>query len=150
MIHRYRGHQYHYSGHCVSFMQNTIKTVDTLPNLPIELDIVLLRPSESILNTHQRYRPQFQTAFRLRKSHIIAWLEFLRLNHPDYRYVNISPARIDALPIDNDMTSIFPAIIINAASDIGPTEPPIDPNPRPPPLPNPWSRILILILQRRL
>src|SRR5271154_219177 len=22
MVHRYRGHQYHYSGHCVSFMQN--------------------------------------------------------------------------------------------------------------------------------
>jgi hypothetical protein len=24
MVHRYRGHQYHYSGHCVSFMQNTV------------------------------------------------------------------------------------------------------------------------------
>jgi uncharacterized cysteine cluster protein YcgN (CxxCxxCC family) len=32
MVHRYRGRQYHYSGHCVSFMQNTIKTVDVLPN----------------------------------------------------------------------------------------------------------------------
>jgi hypothetical protein len=29
MVCRYRGHQYHYSGHCVSFMQNTVKTVDT-------------------------------------------------------------------------------------------------------------------------
>ena len=24
MDHRYRGHQYHYSGHCVSFMQSTV------------------------------------------------------------------------------------------------------------------------------
>ncbi|KIX07226.1 uncharacterized protein Z518_01879 [Rhinocladiella mackenziei CBS 650.93] len=41
MIYRYRGHQYHYSGHCVSFMQNTMKTVDVLPNLPAELDVVM-------------------------------------------------------------------------------------------------------------
>jgi hypothetical protein len=34
VLYRYRGHQYHYSGHCVSFMQNMIKTVDVLPNLP--------------------------------------------------------------------------------------------------------------------
>jgi hypothetical protein len=45
MLHRYRGHQYFYSGHCVSFMQNNVKTVDMLPNLPSELDIVVLRPS---------------------------------------------------------------------------------------------------------
>src|SRR5277367_424603 len=32
MLHRYRSHQYFYSGYCVSFMQNTVKTVDILPN----------------------------------------------------------------------------------------------------------------------
>jgi hypothetical protein len=42
LVHRYQGHQYHYSGHCVSFMQNNIKTVNMLPNLPSELDIVVL------------------------------------------------------------------------------------------------------------
>src|SRR5271168_4387400 len=45
MVQRYRGHQYHYSGHCISFMQNTVKTVDMLSNLPSELDIVVLRLS---------------------------------------------------------------------------------------------------------
>jgi hypothetical protein len=49
MVHRYRGHQYHYTGHCVSFMQNTVKTVDLLPNLPAELDIVVLRPSDRVV-----------------------------------------------------------------------------------------------------
>jgi hypothetical protein len=44
VVFRYRGHQYHYSGHCVSFMQNTVKTVNILPNLPAKLDIVLIRP----------------------------------------------------------------------------------------------------------
>jgi hypothetical protein len=42
MLHCYSGHQYHYLGYCVSFMQNTVKTVDMVPNLPFELDIVVL------------------------------------------------------------------------------------------------------------
>ena len=46
LVHRYQGHQYHYSRHCVSFMQNNIKTVNMLPNLPSKLDIVVLRPSD--------------------------------------------------------------------------------------------------------
>src|SRR5271156_1452116 len=56
MVHRYRGHQYHYSGHCVSFMQNTVKTVDMLPNLPSELDIVLLRPSNQVIEGDLRFQ----------------------------------------------------------------------------------------------
>jgi hypothetical protein len=55
MVYRYRGHQYHYSGHCVSFMQNTVKTVAMLPNLPLELDIVVLRPSDRVLESDPRY-----------------------------------------------------------------------------------------------
>ena len=33
IVYCYCGHQYYYSGHCVSFIQNTVKTVDMLPNL---------------------------------------------------------------------------------------------------------------------
>jgi hypothetical protein len=40
----YRRHQYHYSGHYISFIQNTVKTVNILPNLPAKLNIVLIRP----------------------------------------------------------------------------------------------------------
>jgi hypothetical protein len=55
LVHRYRGHQYHYSGHCVSFMQNNIKTVNMLPNLPSELDVVVLRPSNQVIEDDLRY-----------------------------------------------------------------------------------------------
>src|SRR5438045_703890 len=48
LVHQYWGHQYHYSGHCVSFMQNNVKTVNMLPNLPSELDIVVLLPSNQL------------------------------------------------------------------------------------------------------
>ena len=53
VLYRYRGHQYHHSGHYVSFMQNMVKTVDVLPNLPSELDIVVLRPSDYVENETQ-------------------------------------------------------------------------------------------------
>src|SRR6195952_155722 len=56
MVYRYRGHQYHYTGHCVSFMQNTVKTVDVLPNLPAELDVVVLRPSDGMVQEDLRYQ----------------------------------------------------------------------------------------------
>src|SRR3982074_3814214 len=41
IVHRYRGHQYHYAGDCVILMQNTAKTFDVVPNLPAELDVVV-------------------------------------------------------------------------------------------------------------
>jgi len=56
LVYRYQGHQYHYSGHCVSFIQNNVKTVDMLPNLPSELDIVVLWPSDQVIESDPRYR----------------------------------------------------------------------------------------------
>lgn len=58
MVCRYRGHQYHYSGRCVSFMQNTVRTVDMLPILPSELDVVRLRPSNRVTRGDPRYQRQ--------------------------------------------------------------------------------------------
>lgn len=84
MVHRYRGHQYHYSGHCVSFMQNMVKTVDMLPNLPSELDIVVLRPSNRVMDGDPRYQRQFRSDFRVRKGRMITWLQYLKEHHPDY------------------------------------------------------------------
>ena len=51
IVFRYRSHQYYYSGYCVSFMQNIVKTVDVFLNLPTKLEIVLLR-----LNTASFFR----------------------------------------------------------------------------------------------
>ena len=73
VLYCYHGHQYHYSGYCVSFMQNMVKTVNVLPNLPSELDIVILRPLDYVEN-ETRYRHQFRSDFRVRKNHIITWL----------------------------------------------------------------------------
>ena len=44
---RVRGQQYRYTGHVVCFGQNTPKTWKQLPLLPVELDILIIRPAIS-------------------------------------------------------------------------------------------------------
>ena len=95
----------------MSFMQNTVKTVDVLPNLPAELDIIVLRPSNRVVNNDLRYQRQFRSDFRVRKRHVMAWLCFLHAHHPDYRHITISLDRIDTLPIDSDVSLSFTAVI---------------------------------------
>ena len=67
IVYRYHGHQYHYTGYCMSFIQNTVKTVDVLPNLPSELDVVVLQPSHQVMQDNPRYQRQFQSDFRVHK-----------------------------------------------------------------------------------
>jgi Domain of unknown function (DUF6570) len=93
MIKSYRGHQYQYTGHCVSFTQEIVKTVSILPNLPKELDIVLLHPSRQAVDDPQ-FQWQFIYDFRVRKGCILTWLRFLKAHHPDYRYITICNDRV--------------------------------------------------------
>jgi Helitron helicase-like domain at N-terminus len=107
---RVRGHQYHYSGHCVSFMQNNIKLFDALPLMPEDLDMVLLRPKDANKND-PRYHRQFQRDFRVRRSAVFAWLRFLKANHPDYRHITIRTDRYNDLPEDGDVSDRVPLIL---------------------------------------
>jgi hypothetical protein len=102
-------------------MQNIVRTVDVLPNLPSELDIVLLRPPASHADDPQ-YRRQFRADFRVRRQHVLTWLYFLKANHPDYRYITISTDRVTALPVDGDV-SLSVACITDDTLDLdGPIE----------------------------
>jgi hypothetical protein len=123
LVKRVRGHQYHYTGHCVTFMQNIVRTVDVLLNLPSELDIVLLRPPESCTD-NPRYRRQFRADFRVRRQHVLTWLRFLKANHPGYRYITISPDRLTTLPVDGDVSLSVTCITDDALGLDGPAEPP--------------------------
>ena len=140
LVHRYRGHQYHYSGHCVSFMQSNVKTINMLPNLPSELDIVILRPSNQVMEDDQRYQSQFRADFRVRKGHILTWLRYLKANYPDYRYITISPERLNTLPIDGDISLSFPSIIDESivVLDAPVTDPPVTAD-----LPPPTSQSMV-------
>ena len=83
LVHRYRGHQYHYSGHCVSFIQSNVKTVNMLPNLPSKLNIVVLRPLNQVIED-LRYQSQFQANFQVQRGYILTQLYYLKANYPNY------------------------------------------------------------------
>jgi hypothetical protein len=92
-----------------------------LPNLPSELDIVVLLPPDHAEN-ETWYWHQFQLDFRVWKSHIITWLRFLKANHSGYRDITISLDRIQSLPADDDVSSSF-VTIINGTPEEPPPEP---------------------------
>jgi hypothetical protein len=123
MVHRYRGHQYYYSGHCVSFMHNAVKTVNVLPNLPSELDIVVLRPSDWVVESDPRYQCQFRSDFRVHKARVITWLRFLKDHYPGYRYITVCLDRVNALPVNEDVSSSFASIVDNDSGEGGQDQP---------------------------
>jgi hypothetical protein len=102
-------------------MQNIVRTVDVLPSLPSELDIVLLRPPASHADD-PRYRRQFRADFRVRRQHVLTWLYFLKANHPGYRYITISTDRVTALPIDGDVSSSVACITDDTLNLDGPVK----------------------------
>ena len=111
-VRRIRGHQYKYSGHTVNFMQDNMKLYDRLPLLPANLDIVLLRPSSR--NTTDREQPllecQFERDFRVRRSAILIWRQFLGQNHPHYQNVTIDDEALNSLPEDGSVRQFIPEI----------------------------------------
>jgi len=119
LIKRVRGYQFHYTGHCVSFIQSNIKFINTLPLLPEDIDIILLQPSSSNLQD-PRYRRQFERDFRVRRGVIITWLQYLKQNHPDYYYITISIDNLSQLPDDGDATDRI--LTIEEQADQAPAE----------------------------
>jgi hypothetical protein len=65
-----RGQQYKYRGHVVQFFKNVGKVYMTLPLLPSNLEIVLLRPPRSALNSN--HDAQFRKRFMVRRQYILA------------------------------------------------------------------------------
>ena len=105
----------------VNFLQNVTKIFNILPLLSKEFDIIIIRP----LNTknNNRIRRQFIKNTKVRKSYIKIWLDFLKENHPDYRYITINEQRIDILSINDNIDLRLTYIeliklIINTRSNI--------------------------------
>jgi len=95
-----------------------------IPNLPAELEIILLRLSDQVVvESDPGYRPQFRADFWVRRDHVLAWLCYLKGIHPDYRYITISLDRTRTLPVDGDISSFVTFIIDNRDVGAEPREP---------------------------
>ncbi|KAH5706128.1 hypothetical protein HBI81_243950 [Parastagonospora nodorum] len=108
-VRQIRGQQYKYRGHVVNFLNNTAKVYNTLPLLPEDLDVIIIRPKN--WSSDQRMVNQSRKDFRVRKGTIKKWLTFLRANHPAYHptLLAISDESLEAfdedafVSIDDDM-----------------------------------------------
>ena len=69
--------------------------------MPQDVEVILLRPSNS--GDNPRLHRQFERDFKVRRGHIARWLQFLRLNHPGYRGIDIDEANLSQLPADGDV-----------------------------------------------
>jgi hypothetical protein len=92
-------------------MQDIVKTVSVLPNLPTDLDVVIIRPTDEQLQRNPRYQQQFTNEFRVRRGAVMDWLYFLKRHHPDYMWITINKERLSSLPLDEDILSSFLTIV---------------------------------------
>lgn len=102
-VRQIRGEQYRYSGNVVNFHRNTQKVVDRLPLLPSQVEILLLKPSNT--NSDNRLQRQFSRDHRVRRGHIQTWLIHLKANHSGYRDIVIDEAALAQLPVDEDVSN---------------------------------------------
>jgi len=128
---RVRGQQHRYTGHVCSFSQNTPKTWKQLPRLPEELDILVVKPAAADGEEHLNRR--FNKRYTVRRSAIEQWLRFLKINHPDYRDVEISSDRLERLPQNGSILTQLRHINESDADSAPPRDPPpasaVDPPP---------------------
>ena len=91
-----RGAQFRYTGHVINFLRDVGKIYNKLPLLPEDLEIIILRPSNT--DENPGLRRQFAKDYRVRWSAITVWLEYLKENHPGYADIVIDRANLAQLP----------------------------------------------------
>ena len=85
--------QYGYSGHVVNLPQDVASFANSLPRLPSELDVIIVR-KEGASSAHRD--------FRVRKAKVLSALRWLVANNRYYRNISINLEAVAMLPADGD------------------------------------------------
>jgi len=118
-------------------MNNTTKLYDTLPLLPHQLDLLLLRPNQS--RDEPQVRRQFVKDLKVKCSNVIQWLQYLKDHSSAYRDAHIDFNLASQLPEDGDLLDQVTTIVDDGqdadALDTGPPDShePADIDVNPPP-----------------
>ena len=96
-IYRLPHGQYGYRGHVINLPQDLQAFAKTLPRLPNELDILIVR-KEGSDNTH--------CDFRVRRSKVLCALQWLKQHNKYYRDIHIDLAAVSQLPRDGDLEGL--------------------------------------------
>ena len=85
-----------FSGHCINFPQDIKLFANTLPHLPQDLSVVLVR--KKLENKHKD--------FRVRRKKVEDAINWLRQNNPLWKFVICSKENLDKLPIDGIISGV--------------------------------------------
>ena len=99
--------QYGYSGHVINLPQDVLSFAHTLPRLPAELDVIIVR-KEGAAESHRD--------FRVRRSVVLAALQWLKTNNKYYHSITIDHQAVVQLPEDGDVTGLH-AVTVDTADE---------------------------------
>ena len=97
LLYRLPHGQYGYSGHVVNLPQDITSFATSLPRLPSQLDVIVVRKE----GANQSHRD-----FRVRRSVVLRALQWLLANNIYYRNIRIDPDALALLPEDGDITGL--------------------------------------------
>ena len=100
--------QYAYSGHVINLPQDVASFVNSLPRLPTEFDIIVVRKQGAADSHHD---------FRVRRSVVLAALQWLLANNKYYRSVQINSDALALLPEDGNLTGLRSVTLDSVADD---------------------------------
>ena len=99
-----KGGQYKTRGNVISFSQNVTDLYSTLPRLPEQLDVLVVRKPDA-------RNPASYKDFRVRKRKVFDLLFFLKEHNPFFSNIDIrDPVHVD-LPMDGDVLDRIPHVV---------------------------------------
>ena len=105
---RIYGQQYHYTSYICCFSQSILKTQRQLPQLPTKLNILVVRPTA--VEGGEYLSRRFTKRYTVRRSTIVQWLYFLKVNYPNYCDVKIYSTWLTSLPKNSSILDQLPYI----------------------------------------
>ena len=105
--------QYGYSGHVINLPQDIASFATSLPQLPSELDVIVVRKEGATQSHHD---------FRVRRSIVLRALQWLLANNIYYRNIRIDPDALALLPEDGDLTGLHSVTVENDDQETPPAQ----------------------------
>jgi hypothetical protein len=100
--------QYAYSGHVINLPQDVATFANSLPRLPNELDVIIVR-KEGAANSHRD--------FRVRRAIVLHALQWLVANNKYYRNIHINPDALAMLPEDGNLSGLHSVTLDSTDAD---------------------------------
>ena len=98
--------QYAYSGHVINLPQDVASFANSLPRLPNELDVIIVR-NEGAAESHRD--------FRVRSAVMLRALQWL-IDNKYFRNVRINPEALTMLPEDGDLSGL-PSVTFDSTDE---------------------------------